>query len=104
MLACPHCGSVIVLKELPHRGVFDSCRTCPQCGGSFTVDKDTKVRQALFIVVALISLVFTVLLYFGDRGWLFLALGSYVALGGLIWWGNRKVYLVPCQKKPRRLG
>lgn len=104
MLSCPYCGVGIVLKEIPHRGLFDSCRSCPECGGDFTVDNDTKLRQALFIIVTLISLVFTGLLYFGDRGWLVPALTSYAAVGGLIAWGNRKVYLVPCKKKPGRSG
>ena len=98
MLVCPHCGTEIVLRELPHRGVLSSRRSCPKCEGEFTVDTDTKVRQALFIMVALVSLAFTILLYWGGRNWLVPALVSYGALGGLIYWGNRKVRLVPWEK------
>lgn len=64
----------------------------------FTVDPDTKYRQALFIVVALLSLVLTLFLYFDDIAWLIPAVVSYCALGLLIYRGNKKVYLVSCQK------
>ncbi len=46
----------------------------------------------------MISLVFTVLLYFGDVGWLMPALASYVVLGLLLYWGNKNVFLVPYSK------
>ena len=98
MKKCPHCYKEIRIKELPRQGFFDSYRICPECGGSFTVDKDTKYRQALFIIVALISLVFTMLLYYGDNTWLFPAILSYVALGILLYWGNKKIYYVPYEK------
>ena len=66
MKKCPHCCAEIMLKELPHQGFFDSYRICPKCDGFFTADTDTKYRQALLIVIMLISLVFTIFLYFGD--------------------------------------
>jgi len=31
----------------------------------------------------------------GGTGWLLPAVTSYLILGGLIYWGNRRVYLVP---------
>lgn len=108
MQTCPHCQSEIELKELPHQGLCKSYRLCPHCGGRFTVDKDTTYRQALFIVIALIALLFTLLLYYGDHSWMLPALASYAALTGLIYWGNKKVCFVPCnedseqQKPPRR--
>jgi len=96
MLSCPHCNVDIVLKELPHQGLFANFRVCPECGGTFTADPDTKFRQALFIIVALVSLVFTLFLYFHSSEWLIPSLSSYLALGILIYWGNKKMYLVPC--------
>ena len=99
MQTCPHCKREIRLKELPHHGLFNSFRTCPGCGGRFTVDSGTKYRQAAFILIALISLAYTILLYFRGLNWLIPALLSYVVLGILIYWGNRKVFLVPYEKK-----
>jgi len=98
MQRCPHCKSEIRLKELPHQGFFNSFRLCPSCGGSFTVDTSTKYRQAIFIFIALISLAFTMLLYFQGSEWLVPSLASYVVLGLLIYWGNRMVFLVPYGK------
>lgn len=95
MQHCPHCHSVIQIRQLPHPGLFKNYRVCPACAGLFTVDRDTKIRQALFIAVALISLGFTLLLYFDDPGWLLPAISSYVALGALLYWGNKKVLFVP---------
>jgi hypothetical protein len=98
MLTCPHCQTPIRLGELPHQGLFKSHRVCPDCAGSFIVDRKTRQRQAAFIVVALVSLVLTVLLTRGDTAWLLPAVTSYVILGVLIYWGNRQVYLVPYEK------
>ena len=98
MTTCPHCSLEIRLRELQYQGLFKNFRICPNCRGSFTVDTDTKYRQAIFIFIALISLVFTILLYFQGSDWLFPALISYVILGLLIYWGNKQLYLVPYQK------
>jgi ribosomal protein S27AE len=98
MQRCPHCSKEVILKELPHQGLFKSHRVCPECGGCFTADTDTKYRQALFIVIALLSLVFTLFLYYEDPDWLIPALASYVALGIVICWGNKKMFLVPYNK------
>jgi len=92
---CPHCSIEIRINELPHEGLFESYRLCPGCGGQFTVDKNTKYRQAALIVIALISLALTILLYFGESRWLVPAVISYAVLGLLIYWGNKKVYFVP---------
>ena len=96
---CPHCHTEIRLRDLPHQGLFSSHRVCPACSGRFTPDPDTKCRQAFCLIIALIALVSTLLLYFDDTGWLVSALASYVALGLLIAWGNRKMFLVPYQGK-----
>ena len=94
MQTCPHCNIEIRVRELRHQGFFNNFRICPDCGGRFTVDTKTKQRQAAFIVIAVISLVFTLLLYYQDPKWLTLALVSYVVLGLLIYWGNKKVFFV----------
>lgn len=99
VLHCPHCQVVIVMKQLPHEGMLASFRICPNCEGLFAPDPDTKVRQAICILLALISLVFTLLLYFESNSWLISAVSSYVVLGVLIYWGNKKMYLVPYIKK-----
>ena len=98
MQTCPHCNIEIRIKELPHQGLFGSFRVCPNCGGSFTVDTDTKYRQALFIFIAVISLAFTIFLYFGGSEWMIPALVSYIVLGLLIYWGNRQLFYVPYEK------
>lgn len=51
------------------------------------------------MVLSAISLVFTLLLYYESNNWLEPALSSYIVLGGLIYWGNRKMYLVPYSTK-----
>lgn len=98
MTTCPHCSIEIRLNELPHQGFFKSFRICPNCGGSFDVDTDTKYRQAVLIVILVISVALTILLYYGDRKWLIPALVSYVVFGLLIYRGNKKVFLVPYEK------
>lgn len=97
MLTCPHCSHEIRIRELPHQGFFKNFRICPNCRGSFTVDTDTKYRQAICIFIAIISLVITVLLYFRGTDWLIPAILSYVILGLIIYWGNKHVSLVPYQ-------
>jgi uncharacterized protein (UPF0212 family) len=89
------------MRELSHHGVLQSYRTCPKCGEKFTVDSDTKIRQALFILAALVSLAFTMLLYFAGSSWLTPAIASYVAIALLLYWGNSRVRLVPLNKSGR---
>jgi uncharacterized protein (DUF983 family) len=98
MTTCPHCSIEIRLRELRHQGFLKNFRICPNCGGSFTVDTDTKYRQAICLVISIISLAFTMLLYFRGSAWLIPALVSYFILGLLIYWGNKQIYLVPYQK------
>ena len=95
MQECPHCNEEIQIRELPHPGLFANFRVCRKCGGSFTVDPDSKRRQVLFIVVLLVSLVFSVFLYFGGTDWLIPALASYIVLTALLYCGNKKLFLVP---------
>lgn len=104
MHKCPHCDTEIIVRELPHQGLFKSDRVCPECAGRFTADTDTKYRQAFFLVILLISLVFTLFLYYEDKGWLIPALTSYIALGLLLFRGNRKVFFVPYKKGHKKTG
>lgn len=98
-ISCPHCNAGVTLNQLPHQGCWSNFRVCPHCGGLFTPDSDTKIRQAFCMVLSAISLVFTLLLYYESNNWLEPALSSYIVLGGLIYWGNRKMYLVPYSTK-----
>lgn len=102
MLTCPHCQETIEIRILPHHGLFKAYRTCPTCAGTFEVDPQTKRRQALFIVLLLISLAATLLLYVQGPTWLLLACATYLLLAGLIYWGNKRVYLVPTDAKHRQ--
>jgi uncharacterized protein (DUF983 family) len=99
MRNCPHCNTEIRIRELPHQGFFESFRVCPDCGGRFDVDMHTKYRQAAFIFLLIVSLVLTLLLYFRGNTWLIPALASYVALGLISYWGNRKLFYVPYVRK-----
>ncbi len=94
MLFCPHCESPVDLRKLKHQGMFAAHRICPTCGKAFEVDPRTKKRQAAFIVLALVSLILTILMYFYFRQWAPYAILSYLVLGVLIFYANSKVYLV----------
>lgn len=95
MLACPHCRHEIRISELPHPEWFKNYRICPGCAGRFTVDGDTRIRQAACLVIASISLILTLQLYFDGDAWLIPAILSYVFLALIIYWGNKRVYFVP---------
>lgn len=95
---CPHCRIKIRLNELPHQGLFNSFRVCPNCNGKFIVDTDTKYRQAIFIIILIISLVLSGLLYLRGIEWLVPSIVSYFCLGLLFYLGNRKLFLVPLEK------
>ncbi len=62
------------------------------------MDKDTKYRQATFIVLATISLITTTLLYFKGTKWLTPAIVSNVILGAIVFWANKRVFLVPYEE------
>jgi uncharacterized protein YbaR (Trm112 family) len=94
MLSCPHCRGPVELRKLKHQGMLASHRICPHCAEAFEVDPHTKRRQAAFIVLAIVSLIFTILMYFDFRGWALFGIPTYVILGALIYSANRKVYLV----------
>lgn len=104
MQTCPHCHSEIKLRELRHQGMWKNYRLCSACGGAFTVDSATRTRQAMFIVVAVVSLVFTLFLYFVGTQWLLPALVSYGFLAGLVYWGNKHVTFVPYESETGRRG
>ena len=58
-------------------------------------DSKTKHRQAIFLFIAIISLVLTMLLYFKGMEWLIPSITSYVILGLFIYLGNKHIFLVP---------
>ena len=105
VLTCPHCDDSVELRALKHQGLFASYRICPTCNGAFEVDRHTKLRQAGFIVLATVSLILTILMYYDFRQWGLFAIPSYLLLGILIYSANRKVYLVKYEgatRKPKR--
>jgi hypothetical protein len=103
MKTCPHCDIEICIRELRHPGVFKNYSICQNCREKFTVDTDTKYRQAFCIFIAVISLLFTILMYERDFEWLIPALVSYAALVWIIYWGNKKVFFVPYKKGSSQL-
>ena len=94
MLACPHCGAAIDLRKIKHQGWLAFYRICPNCNQAFEVDPQTKRRQAAVLVLALISLVLTVLMYGDVRKWIPYTVPSYVLLGAAIYYGNQRVSFV----------
>ena len=94
MPTCPHCRTQIDLRKIKHQGFLESYRICPACNQAFEVDPRTKRRQAVFIVLALVSLVLTVLMYVDVKKWLPYAALSYLLLGAVIYYGNRRVFFV----------
>ncbi len=95
MQKCPHCDQEVVIRKLPHPGFFANYRVCPACAGKFTVDPDTKRRQAVLIVLLSVMLILTLLLNFKGSAWLIPAMISYVCFGLLVYQGNKKLFLVP---------
>lgn len=95
MHSCPFCSGLFDVRALPHQSWWKNYRLCPQCGGKITVDRDTKIRQILFIVIAFISLGFTVMLHFEGNAWLLPALASYLVMAVVLYWGTKHVRFVP---------
>lgn len=98
MHACPYCQQQFNVRELPYQSWWRNYRLCPHCEGKITVDKDTKIRQALFLIVACMSLVFTGMLYFEGNTWLLPAFVSYLVMGLALYWGTKHVRFVPYTK------
>ena len=94
MPECPHCRKVIDGKYLRDTFSFKAYKDCPFCAHPFTVDVPTKYRQAIGLVIALISLGLTL----GGVAWLIPAIISYIFLGLYIYWGNKRVVFVPYEK------
>lgn len=63
------------------------------------MDRDTKIRQALFLVIAFISLGFTAMLQFDGHHWLLPAIASYVVMAIALYRGTKKVFFVPYDKE-----
>lgn len=100
--ACPHCQNDIPVRALQHQSLLATCRTCPDCGGLFTVDAKTRQRQGVALIVALIAFALTLLLIFRGLGWLLPAAAGYALLGAVIYRGNRHVRFVPVQRPEPR--
>ena len=98
MPSCPHCNKSVDLRTIKHQGMLAPHRICPTCNHPFEVDPKTKRRQAAFIVLALLSLVLTALMYADVRKWLPFAVPSYLLLGALVYYGNRRVYFVKSER------
>ncbi len=98
MPECPHCRQVIGGKDLRNQFSFKPYRPCPSCARPFTVDASTKYRQAIGLVIALISLVLTLGLFFRGTDWLTPAIISYIILVLFLHWGNKHVVFVPYEK------
>ena len=94
MLTCPHCNEPVELRQLQHQDLFSSHRICPACDGAFDVDSDTKRRQGIFIIVAVVSFVLTLLMFSNFLPWAPFAVVSYAILGVGIHRANKKVRLV----------
>jgi len=62
------------------------------------VDRDTKIRQALFLTIVLISLCFTAMLKFDGNHWLLPAIASYVVMAFALYRGTKMVVFVPYNK------
>jgi hypothetical protein len=95
MHTCPLCSAHFHVRQLPHQSWWKNYRVCPSCGGRISVDSDTKIRQALFLLVALMSLGFTVMLQFDGPHWLLPAIVSYVVIGLALYRGTKKMFFVP---------
>lgn len=74
---------------------FRRYRICPHCEARFTVDPGTKRRQAIAIVLALVSLYLTIRLIIEGANWLILACLSYGVLAAYIYFANLRVVEVP---------
>ena len=102
MLRCPHCNAEICLQQLPYQGLFANFRICAHCAGGFTVDPETRRRQAVFLIVTLIATVITLLLYIRGTVWLIPALVIYVVWGMIFYRANKLMFLVTYQKNQEK--
>jgi hypothetical protein len=94
MLTCPACNTEIDPREIVDRFSLKPYVTCPHCQIPITVDSATKRRQALAIVVAVVSLILTVGWCFMNKAWFVASIASYVVLVGWIAWSNPRVHYV----------
>jgi len=98
MSDCPHCKNEIDGKYLREQFSLKPYKSCPSCRGLFTVDSSTKQRQALGVIIALISLLLTLGLFsMGEKLFIPAAI-SYIVLGFYIYWANKLVKFVPYDK------
>ncbi|MDH3691244.1 MAG: hypothetical protein OEU36_17510 [Gammaproteobacteria bacterium] len=82
-------------KALAMQPQFHSYRVCPRCEARFAVDPSTKRKQAIAMVLALVSLYVTIRLMIDGANWLVLACLSYGVLAAYIYFANSRVVVVP---------
>lgn len=97
-MKCPHCDSQIAGKMLAMQPQLRRYRICPFCEAKFTVDRATKRRQVIAMVLALVSLYATVRLTMNGADWLILSCLSYAVLAVYIYLANSHVVAVPCEE------
>ncbi len=103
MQTCPHCSIEIRIRELPYQGFFKSFRICPDCGGCFTVDADTKHRQTILLFILIVTLLIMMLLYFlGSEWWKIPSIFCFVIVGLFTCWANKRVFLVSCREDQKK--
>jgi len=102
MQVCPYCSEKIVIRELRYQGLFKNFRVCPKCGGKFTVDTETKRWQAVCLIIILVSLCFTLLMYYVGTAWIVPSLMTYIILALIIYWRNKRVIFVRYKALDRR--
>lgn len=97
MHTCPHCHNELDLRELQKANAlkFNKYSICPHCGNKFTVDPDTKTRQVVTLLIAVVTLFFTLMGYFRDTTWFIPTLISGTALALYIYRANKWVEFVP---------
>lgn len=92
---CPACGESIPSRELAGQPRRRRYRTCPLCGARITVDRLTKRRQVVALVLALVALAMLVVASFAAATWnVVAAVVSCVFLGGWIVYSEREVRFV----------
>lgn len=98
MSKCPHCKHKIDGKYLLDHFSLKPCTVCPSCKCLFTVDRSTKYRQAIAVIIALVSLVLTLGLFTTGTILFIPAAVSYIVLGFYIYWANKLVVFIPYEK------
>ncbi len=98
-MKCPQCDAGLHGKELARQPKLRPYRECPWCKARITVDRATRIRQKVGIILALTSLGLTVGMFFKPVPWVAFALLSYAVLAVFIFDANRRVRFEPYSAK-----